>query len=281
VLGGLLALLASLCWGTSDFVAGVQSRRSSVWAAALIGQSAAAVGSVSLLLVLGPERPAARVLAVVALGGVSSAVGVFASYRALALTKMSVAAPIFAAAALVPVLWGIGHGERPGALPLAGIAVTILGIALISSPASEPAPERVPANRTGVLLAVIAALALGLMLVAFGYGAARDPYWTVAVMRCSATLCVLVALAAARPRLGVTRRGAAWLVVAGLLIFVANVLFTVATTKGDLSVVAVLGWLGPGVTALWAATLLRERLRPVQWLAVALVLTGVVCLTLA
>jgi drug/metabolite transporter (DMT)-like permease len=289
---GLLALLASLSWGTSDFVAGVETRRTTAWAAALVGQSAAAVGSVTLLVILAPSRPALGVLAFVALGGVSSAAGVFATYRSFALIKMSVAAPIIASAALVPVLWGLAHGERPGLLALAGMVVTLLGIAVISrsgparpvasisrSGSGKPAAH-VPLDRMGVALAVAAAVSLGLMLVAFDYGATADPYWTVAVMRLSATLCVAVSLGATRPALRLRRRSLPLLVGAGLLIMLANALFTTATTKGDLSVVAVLGWLGPAVTVLWARVLLREQLRPAQWVAAALVLAGVVCLAL-
>ncbi len=60
----------------------------------------------------------------------------------------------------------------------------------------------------------------------------------------------------------------------------ANAAFAAATTMADLSVVGVLGWLGPAVIIVWARVLLHERLRPVQWLAAAMVLAGVVCLAL-
>ncbi len=66
----------------------------------------------------------------------------------------------------------------------------------------------------------------------------------------------------------------------GVFLVSANVLFTVATTIGLLSVVAVLGWLSPAVTVFWAQALLRERLRPLQWFAATLVLAGVICLAL-
>jgi drug/metabolite transporter (DMT)-like permease len=43
--------------------------------------------------------------------------------------------------------------------------------------------------------------------------------------------------------------------------------------------VAVLGWIGPAITILWARLFLRERLRPLQWAAAFTVLAGVVLLT--
>ena len=281
MLGGLLAFLASLCWGTSDFLAGLEARRSTAWGVALIGQTVAALGALAVLAVLGPAAPGAGVVAVLVFGGLSSAVGVFAAYRAFAVTKMSVVAPILAAAAVVPVLWGLASGETTGALQLIGIVATLLGIALISRPGPEAPGERLPVNRAGVLLALASAVGLGLMLVALDYGAAADRYWSVAVVRCSAALCIGVSLGATRPALRLRRTAVPLLVVVGLLILAANAAFASATTMGNLSVVGVLGWLGPAVIVMWAGLLLREHLRPAQWLAAALVLAGVVCLSLA
>ena len=64
------------------------------------------------------------------------------------------------------------------------------------------------------------------------------------------------------------------------MIPLANTLFAGATAVGDLSVVAVLGWLSPAVTVLLARLVLHERLRPLQWAAAVTVLAGVVCLAL-
>ena len=70
------------------------------------------------------------------------------------------------------------------------------------------------------------------------------------------------------------------LLVVGLLIAAANLLFASATTYGYLSIVGVLGWLNPAVTMVWAALVLRERLRPLQLFAAVLVFPGIVRLTL-
>jgi drug/metabolite transporter (DMT)-like permease len=280
VLASLLALLASLSWGSSDFVAGIVSRRTSAWATALIGQIVAALGSLALLAVLAPAAPTAGIVVVLILGGLASSVGVFAAYRALTLTKMSVVAPIYAGAAVVPVLWGLASGEKPSALQLAGVVATLVGIAWISRPDRQAPEERLPVNLAGVLLALAAAVGLGLMLVALDYGADANSYWAVAVVRCSATVWIGLSLAVTRPRLRLRRGALLPLLVVGLLILAANALFAGASAMADLSVVGVLGWLGPAVTVMWAHIVLRERLRPTQWLAAALVLAGVVCLAL-
>ena len=57
MLASLLALVASLSWGTADFWAGLESRRTNVWTAALVGQGVAALVLVVALLVLAPDTP--------------------------------------------------------------------------------------------------------------------------------------------------------------------------------------------------------------------------------
>jgi len=280
VLASLLALLASFSWGTSDFLAGVETRRSSAWGVAVVGQVVAAVGALALAAALAPAPPGAGAIAVLVLGGASSAVGVIAGYRALAVTKMSVVAPILAGAAVVPVIWGIAGGERPGPLQTAGVVAAVLGVALISRGDSRATEGERAVNRTGVLLAVVAALGVGGMLVALDSGGTGDPYWPVTVVRCAATLCILLFVVATRPPLRLRRSAVPLLMLVGALILVANAAFAVATTRADLSIVGVLGWLGPAVIIVWARVLLHERLRPVQWFAAGLVLTGVVCLAL-
>ena len=49
---------------------------------------------------------------------------------------------------------------------------------------------------------------------------------------------------------------------------------------GYLSIVAVLGWLNPAVTIVWARAVLHERLRPLQLGAAVLVFAGIVSITL-
>ena len=61
---------------------------------------------------------------------------------------------------------------------------------------------------------------------------------------------------------------------------VANILFTVATGIGYLSVVAILGSLSPVVVTAYAQVVLHERLSPRQWAGFAAVFAGVVLLSM-
>ncbi len=285
MLASLLALVASLSWGTADFWAGLESRKTTVWTAALIGQGVAALALVVMLLALAPETPPAAALVPAVLGGVAGAVGALLQYRALAVLDMSVASPIVAGAALVPVLWGLARGEQPSALQLAGVAMTLVGIVVISrgpshdrGGADATQPRR--ADRTGVLVAIGSAVTLGLFLVAVDYGDEAGPFWTVTVARTVAFIALALMAVASRPEVRPRGRALPILVVVGLLIATANVSFASATTMGYLSIVAVLGWLNPAVTIVWARAVLRERLRPLQVGAAVLVFAGIVCITL-
>jgi drug/metabolite transporter (DMT)-like permease len=280
VLAAVLALLASLSWGTSDFLAGVQSRRSTAWTAALGGQLVAALSLIGLLIVVAPGRPSLGALAPPLVGGAIGGVGVLLQYRALALADMTVVSPIIAAAALVPVLWGIGAGERPGALRLFGMALTIVGIVLISRRTPGDAGTSRHTDSRGIVVAMGAAVCFGLFLVALDYGGRADPYWTVAVTRTAALLTLAAAAGIGRPAVRLRRDAVPALLVIGLLIAAANILFTSATTIGYLSIVAVLGWLNPAITIMWARALLHEHLRPLQIGAAVLVFAGIVFLTL-
>ncbi|HTX69637.1 MAG TPA: DMT family transporter [Thermoleophilia bacterium] len=280
MLASLLALLASLSWGTADFWAGLESRKTNVWTAALIGQGVAALALIAALLVIAPKTPSAAALVPAVIGGLAGGAGALLQYRALALLDMSVASPIVAGAALVPVLWGLARGEQPGALQVAGIVMTLVGIVVISrGPSAEEGKAR-RVDRTGVLVAVGSAVTLGLFLVAVDYGHDAGPLWTVTVARTVAFIALALTAVATRPAVRPRGRALPILVGVGLLIATANISFASATTMGYLSIVAVLGWLNPAVTIVWARGVLHERLRPLQVAAAVLVFAGIVCITL-
>ena len=279
MLAAVLALLASVLWGSADFANGLLSRRASFWAVMLVGLGTAALAMLLTVVLFQRPAPSTTTLAVLALGGVLAASAGFAYYCCLSFTKMSVAAPIGAGATLVPVLWGLSRGEHPHPAQLAGIVVALAGMVLISLPGPTFSDDDLPVTLAGVLLALASAVCAGFMLVVLDYGAARDPVWAAAGMRFSAALWAAFLIAAVRPRLRLQRRLAPLMALTGLMLVGANLLFAEATTLAKLSIVAVLGGIGPAVTVLWARLFLHERLRPLQWAAAFSVLLGVVLLT--
>ena len=275
MLAALLALAASLAWGSSDFLAGLQSRRRSVWSVVAVAQAAAFVGAGLVLAVHGEPPIGLGGTAMLVLAGVGSALAMVLYYKALATGTMGIVASILATSATVPVVAGLVRGERPSAAQVAGMALAIAGIVLVSR--TEQGAER-SMSATSFVYALLAALAFGFMLVALDLGGRIDPYWSVFDARLGSALTIAAYLLLRRPQLEVTVKVAPVLATVGLLLVAANTLFTVATTRGYLSVVAVLGSLSPAVTALFARYLLAERLTRLQLVGVVTVLAGVVLL---
>ncbi len=275
-----LGLLSSLCWGTSDFVGGLQSRRLPQLWVMLVAQLVGAAAIAVVVLASGATRPSATHLLQGAAGGVSGTIALFAFYRGLAVGTMSVVAPIAATGAAVPVVYSIAQGESPGALRLAGIAVAIVGIVLASREQGLSDPGDARTARISVGLALISALGFGGFFLGVHAGAEGDPLLAVLSARVAGvavvTLVTLPLLAGGALRGRPGRAAFGWLVVVGLFDAAANTLYAVATRHGLLSVVSVASSLYPVMTVLLARLVLGERVRRIQELGIAAALGGVV-----
>lgn len=271
----LLALASSIVWGTSDFVAGLVSRRRP--AAAVTGWSQAL--SLVLLTVIVVARPWPDTLDWLPwanLAGVAGAAGLVSFYTALATGTMGVVAPIAALGAAVPVTLGVLSGETPGGLAWVGMAVGMGGAALASGPELQAGMSVRP-----VALAVTAAGCFGTALFALDRGARSSLLHTLWGMRLtSVTLFVVIALVL-RSVGGVRARDLPVLTAVGFADLAANTLFGVASASGYVSVASVLGSLYPVATILLARIVLGERLIAVQRVGVVLSMAGVVCIASA
>jgi drug/metabolite transporter (DMT)-like permease len=228
--------------------------------------------------VVADELPSWTAVGWAALAGSAGIVALGAFYRALAIGTMSVVAPISATAAAVPVLVGLAEGERPGGLQIAGMAAALAGVILASrEPVEEGCP---PANRAAIGLALVAAAGFGTFFVGIDRASATaEVPWVIVVQRCCSVSLLVIATLVVRPSL--PRDGASLLVLGavGLLDLGANGLYALATTKGLLSVVSVLGSLYPAVTVVLARFVLAERIARVQEVGVVLALAGVVAIS--
>jgi drug/metabolite transporter (DMT)-like permease len=198
---------------------------------------------------------------------------------------MSVVAPITAVlAALVPVAWGFGGGERPSSVAIAGIPIAIAAIALLAWDPRSDGSATVSASAAQVWLALGAGLGFGFFFI--GLDAAGDDagLWPVVAGRVtSVAVLALVTLAAptARAPSNAVRAGRTpWLIIGcGLLDSGANALFLLATQRGLLTIVSVLGALYPTSTVLLARLFLAERLNRLQLGGCALAAGALVLVT--
>jgi drug/metabolite transporter (DMT)-like permease len=271
-MAALLALLSSVLWGGADFLGGTISRR--LPALLVVGASQlAGLLTVAVVATAAGELDAPTgYLPWAVAAGLAGLGGLVAFYRALAMGTMGVVSPIAALGVVVPVAVGLARGERPGALQLVGIVVAVLGVVLASGPELSGRAGAKP-----LLLAVAAAVGFGLALLFIAEGAQTSTLMTLLTMRVTSVLVVallLVSLARRTP-LRLSAGDLPPIAVVGIGDAAANLTFGWASTRGLVSVVAVLGSLYPVVTVLLARVVHQERLAAVQNVGVVAALAGV------
>lgn len=267
----LLALGSSLVWGTSDFCAGLTSKRLPP-AAVVAWTQAIALALLSVLVLLHlPDFSFEGWPGWSLLAGVAGAGGLVCFYSALSTGTMGVVAPVASLGVVVPVLLGVVGGENPRSIAWVGMLVAVIGVALASGPELSGDVSPRP-----VTLACVAAVGFGLALFAIDRGARSSVLHTLWGMRLVSVVIFCVAGLVLRSAGGVATRDVPLLGAIGFADLLANALFAVASSRGLVSVASVLGSIYPVVTVVLARAVLKERLRLVQKAGVALTLAGVV-----
>jgi drug/metabolite transporter (DMT)-like permease len=275
----LLALTTAAAYGTSDFVGGVVSRRTSAWGVAFVVQSTSA-----LTFLLAAPWVASRATGPDLLWGVAAGVGAGTGisflFRGFSAGRMSVVAPLSAVgAAVLPAVAGFVLGERLPPLVLVGLVVALPGIWLVSSGEDAPGEPhgsgpRSPADR-GVLDGFLAGVGFAVTFVAIDQVSAGAGLWPLLVMQTvsAASVPALALLIGARVFPLPRTAWQAWY--GGPIGAVAGLSFYLATSMGLLTIAAVLASLYPAVTILLAVVLLRERIHRAQSLGLLLCATCV------
>ncbi len=290
----VLGLIVALSYGSGDFFGGLAAKRSPA-SAVVIGSFSVSIiclaaATAGWALVGDLPSPAAHDLELGVAVGLVGPISLGLLYRGLASGRMSVVAPITAVvAAVVPFTWGLLHGERPGAVAIAGVIVALVAVGLISGAPAHPDAGLGPVHpASGVVPAAAASgFGFGVVYVLLGSTTPRAGLWPLVVARPVAIVAAAIAItvlarrnrSAARPAL-LPERGS-WLVVAGagVLDVAANGTFVAATQRGLLSIVAVLSSLYPASTVVLARVVLGERLHRAQIAGLALAVAGVVAMT--
>ena len=270
--GILLALGASLAWGSADFAGGLLARRSPVVAVAVVSQAA---GFVALLAVaaIGGASLDGKGVAIGLIAGVGGAAGLVAFYRALAVGTISIVAPIAACGAVIPLLLSLLAGDDPHAVALVGAVVALAGAVMASL---EERSAEDAGRRDAVALAAGAAVLLGLFVYFLGRASQHGGALSGLVGARTGSL-TLLAVWALTTRTGVRfpPRVLRAVVGVGLLDVTANSLFALASTHGLLAIVSVLGSLYPVPAVVLAHVVLGERISTLQRAGVVVALLGV------
>jgi drug/metabolite transporter (DMT)-like permease len=274
----LLGLLAAATYGSSDFLAGLVSRRLPPIVVTAGAQAICLLVGVIAVAFYPGDGISGRILVWGIASGLGSAGGTFALYRGLGGGEMSVVATLSGLlTAVIPVIVGLATGDTLTALAAVGIVAAIPAIGLVSWSGSIGS-----AARSGAVWGILAGVGFGLLFVGYDRAGSGAGAWPLLVAEGTATLLTAgpALLALRGVDLGERRRSLGLLLAAGLLAGGANLSFIIANHHGELAVVAVLTALYPGFTVVLARVVLGERWSTAQkvGLVTALVATCLVSL---
>jgi drug/metabolite transporter (DMT)-like permease len=304
--GVALGLLAAVLWGVADFCIRGATQSGGTFRTLYFDQL---VALLFLGLAIAPWYPLtltrvapAWIVAAVGLN-LAILVGAALLYRAFAIGALSVISPIAASFGAIVTALALLSGERPHQVQLAGIAVTLVGVALAGTHMDGKSAHKSRQGRSrlrlapGVTEALIATAIFGVTYWALRFvtpvvggaqvaligkivdlialtmfaGAAwiwRRAPWAPALMRQDVEM-VSAPLAPRGWRFWV------WIIPAGALDVSANVAYNVGVATALTSVVVTVSSLFSAITVLLAWVFLRERLSRWQWMGVALILAGI------
>ncbi|MGH9247818.1 MAG: EamA family transporter [Acidimicrobiales bacterium] len=261
-----LALGAAVVYGAGDFCGGLATRRSRPLAVTVVSHLVGLAIVLAALPIFPPDVWRASDFGWGAIGGVLGGAGVALLYWGLAAGTMSVVAPVTGLmAAAVPVLAGLGMGERPAPIALVGIAAAMGAIVLVTwQPRREAPAPHVSARVVG--LAVAAGLAFGVFFILLDRTSSDAGLFPLLGVRIASIALVGSIAVTTRSSLRPTADSLRPTLLAGVLDMGANILYLLAVREGLLAVVAVLTALYPATTVILAQRLLAERLQPSQML---------------
>lgn len=281
----LLATLSAVSFGVGDFLGGLSSRRMTAVTTSFLTQVVGFVLVLALAPVLGGSASGTDLVWGVA-AGVVGAGSLMVFYWALGSGQMSVVAPISAVtSALVPLVFGLLDGERPGSIALAGALLALPAIVLISREPGDPrhVDERdEPPQRSTSLHVILASAAagcgFGTFFVLISRSDAGSGLWPLASARSIAVLVVGAALLATRTR-RFDQGGITLAIGAGVFDIAANSLFLLASRQGLLTLVGVIGSMYPASTVVLARIVLQERLARHQLVGLGLAAASLLAVT--
>lgn len=284
--GVAYGLVAMVGWGVGDLFAALLARRMESLRA-LLWVTLIGIGLISAFVWLtgSPVDWVERGVAIALLGGGLNTVGAISFMTGLRLGKVSLVSPIAAGYAAVLVVAAVLLlGERLSPLQAFAVALVLAGslLASIDLPALRRL-DRPSLSDPGMPYAFGAMFSWGFGFLALA-AAARDTGWVTTTLVAAGTeVLLLLAIARAAGRsMGppVGRRLVGLALLAAGFSWLANVAYTIGVQDYLAAVVAPVSAAFPVVSLLLARVFLHERLHGWQVAGIALVIVGVVLVSM-
>ncbi len=279
----LLAAIAAIGWGASDYFGGdTSSRNVPVFTIVAVAELIGAAMMLPVLAVHGTLPPAKPGLALAAAAGVAVTIELSLIYRALGDGNSYITAPVGALGAAIAASAGLIAGDPLSLTITAGLALALVGSGISSW--TSPARSR----RTGVPLRTIAicltaAASVATMLTCLHAAGRLDPYWATFAEHVSTALSAgLIALirerAAARRNPPGRRQLPRLAAIAGTGL-AGDLAYATASGHGALSIVATISSLYPITTIILALLFTGARPTRLQLAGITLALLGAALLS--
>lgn len=272
------SVLASVVFGSADFLGGLGARRSP---ALLVTLCAMLVGFAVLVpaALRAGGLPSAPDFQWSVAGGVLGGLGVALLFHVFAVGPVGMVSPIVAVTGCaMPVLAGLLWGERPGGAALLGIVAAGVAIVLVSGAPSGGHPR---ARLSTLMLAGVSGATLGGFLVCISRVSAAAGLWPLVVARAAGTVSVLAVLLARREPFRIDRNGFAICAASGVLDSIANLLYFWIVKQGALSIVGTIVSLSPATVVALARVVLHEHFHRRQVAGFVLAAVAIVLMTAA
>jgi len=292
--GLITGLGAALAWGTLDVITALGSRVIGSLRVTAGMQLVTAVIFAALVILTGTVLPTdARSIGLAVLLGMIGAGAYLSYFTGLQFGPIAVVSGMVAAfGGLTVVLAVVFRGESLTTLQAAGAAIATTGV-LMTGIAFDGGLRSARFAGPGVVFAFVALILFSLMAITTDIALETmswlQVYSIARGVNAAIGIAVLTLLGLAGHRLGARPAdGPSWsrsrvvvaIVVAGCLDVLGLIAFATGLERAPTWMVGLAASFGPAITILVAVALLGERLRPIQWLGLVGILTGMVAIAI-
>jgi drug/metabolite transporter (DMT)-like permease len=266
----VFGLASALSWGAGDFSGGLATKRTPVFGVIAIGHVVGLVLMIVLALVWREPLPAPMYLVWGLAAGLAGAIGIASLYRALAIGRMGMVAPLSAVVtAALPALFGALTEGMPGTLKLVGFGLALVAIWMVAGTGTSGGA------RDGLGLALLSGCGFGVFFILVHHAGENAVFWPLAAARIGSLGLVLPIAFGRRQFPPRDLRLLRLVMLSGALDVAGNAFFVLAGQAGRLDVAAILASLYPASTVLLAALLLGERVMRVQLVGIVAALAAI------
>ena len=276
LLGLIFGVASALIWGGGDFSGGMAARRLNPFQVMALTSFTGLAAMLSLALLTGEAWPEGIDFLWAGAAGVIGAFGIVALFYGLSRRAAAIVAPTSTVVGTaIPVLVSALLEGLPGPAQMAGILLGAAGIWLVSRPPGEITPEM----RRLFWLAAGSGVCFGTFFVCIAQVSSDSLFAPLTISKASASLAALLLLRLRRLPLPDARRNPLALL-AGLMDTGGNVFYLLAARYTRMDIAAVLASMGPAITVLLSAIILREKVGRMQGVGVLLCIAATVLLAM-